>query len=116
MNITTVAYTIARQAGASLVITPGVAYDITDTALATLAGALQERIAAVGADLISLDRHGARLTACVDDRGADEPLCPNAFHRVVRRLSYELLCEAWDGVLTTAEPTPTQPGATARVA
>lgn len=112
IQITAAARLLAVQAGARLTVTPGVAYDTADPKLAAMAGALLEQVEGTGIDLLCLRREGETLFAQVDDSQAEEPLCPAAFHRVVRRLSHDLLGEVWDGRLVaevrTAGPGPVE--------
>lgn len=103
--ITAVARVIAMEAGAELRVLPGTAHNTSDRSLSILAEALLRQMAGTGVDLLSVERHGTRLVAEVDDSEAEEPLCPAAFRRVVRKLSYDLLGEAWDGeLMLPAEP------------
>lgn len=115
--LTTAAHMITAEAGARLILTPGVAYDTTDSALSVMAGALLRQMEGTGIDLLALRRDGTTLIAEVSDDLADEPLCPAAFHRVVRRLSHDRLGEVWDGEFVVADTGPVKsPAARSRVA
>lgn len=104
--ITAVAHVIALETGAPFTTVPGVAYDCADNALGTLAGALLKQVAGTGIDLLSLRRQGSTLVAIVNEDQADEPLCPAAFNRVVRRLSHQYLGEVWEGRFEVESGTP----------
>lgn len=89
-----------------------VAYDTADSCLSIMAEALRRQVEGTGIDLLSLHREGSTLTARINDAEAEEPLCPAAFDRVVRRLSYQLLGEVWSGRVIfepTAAPIPQNP-------
>ncbi len=109
--ITTVARVLAMESGAQLTLTPGVACTPATPALRTMADALLELLAPTGVELLALRLDGSTLTAEVREDAAEEPLCPAAFHRVVRSLSYRLLGEVWDGRLevVTPEAAPASP-------
>lgn len=105
-----------------LMTTVGAVYDTTDSALHVMADALLKRVEGTGINLLVLRREGTTLEATVDDSQADEPLCPMAFAGVVRKLSYDLLGEVWDGLLEFAALpvltyvlTPTMPASEAAV-
>jgi hypothetical protein len=107
--LTAVARVMAMENGAGFAAMPGVAYDLTDGALATMAEALTQRLAPIGVDLLSLDREGDLLMARINEDLADEPICPMAFDRVVRQLSYSLLGAVWQGKLAyDSTPAPAQ--------
>lgn len=108
-TLTTAAQAFAQENGVRCIITPGVRYDTTTPGLATVAEALLKRVQAADADLLALDLEGDTLVARVDDARADEPLCPAAFNRIVRQLSYDLLGQVWTGRLA---PEPASPVAT----
>lgn len=105
--ITAIARVLAMESGARLTISPGIAYNTADGALRTVAEALERQVAGTGIDILSLHRKGETLVAVVDESQAVEPLCPAAFHRVVRRLSYQLVGEVWDGSLALVDQAPT---------
>lgn len=101
------------------ILTVGAAYDTTDSALRAMAEALLKQVEGTGIRLLAICREGATLEAIVDDGQADEPLCPMAFARVVRKLSHALLGEVWEGRLLidlTPAPTPEPAVVLARVA
>ncbi len=105
-TLTTAARSFALENGARCIIKAGVSYDTADSALRTMAEALLERVRGTGIDLLALHLDGDTLVASVDDSEAEEPLSPLAFHQVVRKLSYELLGQVWNGRLA---PEPTAP-------
>ncbi|HWI62743.1 MAG TPA: hypothetical protein VNT75_12935 [Symbiobacteriaceae bacterium] len=107
--LTAVARVMAMENGAGFAAMPGVAYDLTDSALGTMATALLKQFAGTGIDLLSLHREGDALVARINEDLADEPLCPMAFDRVVRKLSWSLLGQVWTGrldIATTPTPVP----------
>ncbi|HYF76900.1 MAG TPA: hypothetical protein VD973_07205 [Symbiobacteriaceae bacterium] len=114
--LTAVARVMAMENGASFAAVPGVAYDLTDPALDTMAQALLQQFAGTGLDLRSLRREDATLVADVDETHADEPLCPAAFNRVVHRLSYNLLGQVWEGKLEIVTPSVPAPVELVKVA
>jgi predicted glycoside hydrolase/deacetylase ChbG (UPF0249 family) len=105
--ITAIARVLAMESGARLTLSPGIAYNTEDGALRTVAEALERQVAGTGIDILSLYREGETLVAVVDESRAEEPLCPAAFHRVVRQLSYQLVGEVWDGSLALIDQAPT---------
>ncbi|HYF91438.1 MAG TPA: hypothetical protein VD969_04250 [Symbiobacteriaceae bacterium] len=107
--LTAAARVMAMENGASFTAMPGVAYDLTDCALSTMARALLGQFDGTGIDLISLGRTGDTLVARIDEAAAEEPLCPLAFDRVVRKLSWQLLGQVWTGRIdidAALTPTP----------
>ncbi|HWI53668.1 MAG TPA: hypothetical protein VNT01_16145 [Symbiobacteriaceae bacterium] len=107
--LTAAARVMAMENGASFAAMPGVAYDLTDAALGTMARALLKQFDGTGIDLLSLEREGDALVAAINEDLADEPLCPMAFDRVVRKLSWDMLGQVWTGTLniaTTLAPVP----------
>lgn len=77
---------------------PRISYDTTDVDLARLVEALAWQVQSTGIELLSVEREGATdLVVEIDETRAEEPLCPGAFVRVVRRLSRQLLNEVWEG-------------------
>ena len=105
--LTAVSRVMAVENGASFAVMPGVAYDLTDAALGTMARALLAQFEGTGIDLLSLHREGDALAANINEDLAEEPLCPMAFDRVVRKLSWTLLGQVWTGRLNIATtPTP----------
>jgi hypothetical protein len=113
---TAIARVIAMEAGATLVVETGFAYDTSDSALGLVAGALLEPLAAVGIDLLAVRREGSTLLATVDESQAEEVLCPAAFNRVVRQLSHRLLGQVWDAKFTVIPESVPAPAVAARVA
>jgi|GEM_PF-3478164 len=108
---------LAVANGAAFVVVPGAVYDAADSDLAALAQALLTKVAGTGIELTSLRRVGSTLYAGINDSAAEEPLCRLAFGRVVRRLSFDLLGEAWDAHVTFAPVgTPAPAAAAVRVA
>ncbi|MFZ5827345.1 MAG: hypothetical protein ACOY94_23850 [Bacillota bacterium] len=108
--ITTVAQVLALENGASLTVTAGVACDMTNPALVRMAHELAGRLEPVGIDLQALHLAGETLIARIDESKAEEPLCPNAFRRVVRDLSYRLYGRVFEGrILEAAPATATTP-------
>ncbi|HLN60144.1 MAG TPA: hypothetical protein VK464_01235 [Symbiobacteriaceae bacterium] len=108
-KLTTLARVMAMENGAAFAAAPGSVYDRTDTHLAAVAQALLKRLAGTGCELLSVRREGSVLTASINEDGADEPLCPRAFDRVVHDLAWRLLGEVWEGKLAvsfTPAPAP----------
>lgn len=103
-QVATQARLLAARAGAQFALMPSAAYDTSDPRLAILAEALLPRIAAVGANLSSLRWENNVLVAQVNDDQAEEPVCPGAFARMVRQLSYTLLGEVVEGRLAAPAP------------
>lgn len=95
--ITTVAQILALENGASLTVTAGVACDMTNPALVRMARELAGRLGPAGIDLRALHLTEETLVARIDESKAEEPLCPNAFRRVVRDLSYRLYGRVFEG-------------------
>ena len=114
--LTAAARVMAMENGASFAAMPGVAYDLTDAALSTMARALLDQFKGTGIDLVSLHRTGDALAARINEAMADEPLCPMAFDRVVRKLSWQLLGQVWTGRLDIATTLTTVPHELVRVA
>lgn len=113
-DLTAAARQLAQQAG-RLAGIPGIAHDTTDIRLTVLAEALLEKVEGTGIDILSLAFAGDALVATVDDTAAEEPLCPAAFGRLVRRLSFDLLGDAPQLRVRFVEPA-SAPAARARVA
>lgn len=105
-KLTTAARAFAKQNGIRCAVAAGVAYDITDNALGVMAEALLKLVRGTGINLLSLRRDGDTLVAEVNDAQAGEPLCPAAFHRVVRKLSCDLLGQVWNGRLAPETGAP----------
>jgi hypothetical protein len=105
---TEIARVFALESGAELIIRPGVAHDTTDAPLRVVVAALLERLEGTGALLVAAERAGSTLVVSIDETEADEPLCPAAVTRVVRRLSYDLLGETWEAELCEAVPASTE--------
>jgi len=84
---------------------PKVGYDTTDADLVKLVEALAWQVQSTGIELISVQRSGATsLVVEIDETRTEEPLCPGAFGRVVRRLSHQLLNQVWEGrILNTSQ-------------
>lgn len=106
-KLTKLAMELALGNGAGCAVVDEPAYDRSDRRLAAMAQALLERCASAGYDLLALRREGSSLTVSINEDRADEPLCPRAFDRVVRDLSWRLLGEVWEGKLVvTFTPAP----------
>lgn len=107
--LTAAARVMAMENGAGFAAMPGVAYDLTDAALGTMARALLKQFEGTGIDLLSLQRDENELVARINEDTADEPLCPMAFDRVVRKLAWDTLGQVWTGrldIATTPAPVP----------
>lgn len=114
-DLTAAARNLAHQAGARLTSIAGIAHDSSNPLLSALAEALQETAEGTGVDILSLEFAGEFLVATVDDAAAEEPLCPAAFGRLVRRLAFDLLGTPLELKVRFVEPTPV-PVARPRVA
>lgn len=102
--ITTVSQVLALENGTSLTVTARVACDMTNPALVRMARELAGRLGPVGIDLLALHLTNETLVARLDESKAEEPLCPNAFRRVVRDLSYRLYGRVFEGRIAEAAP------------
>lgn len=100
--ITAVAQVLALESGARFESLAGTAMSPRDGALHSVAAALTSRFEAAGIDVLAYRLQEGLLTATVDEGGAPEPLCPAAFARVVRELSFRLVGEVWEGSLALA--------------
>lgn len=114
-DLTASARQLAHQAGTLLVNIAGIAHDSSDIRLAALAEALLEQVEGTGIDILTLEFASEGLVALVDDSGSEEPVCPAAFGRLVRRLSFDLLGDPLELKVRFVEPSPA-PAARSRVA
>lgn len=106
--MTAVAQILALENGTALAITAGVACDVRNPVLVRMAETLSERLGAVGINLLALRLEGDTLVAHIDERAAEEPLCPVAFRSVVRSLSYQLTGYPLDARIEEATPAATE--------
>lgn len=102
---TAIAQVLALENGAPLTIISGVACDPSNPVLVRMAEELAVRLSGVGIELLSLRLEEEVLVAVVDEESAEEPLCPAAFRRVVRDLSYRLTGQVYDTRIEEASPT-----------
>ncbi len=94
--MTAVAQVLAQENGATLQVNQGFACSPALPLLGVIGSELADRMEPVGIALLDLRLEGETLIATIDESEAEEPLCPNAFHRVVRELTYRLCGQVWE--------------------